>query len=207
MTTSRYRRLMWASTLMVALLATGVEGCTFSRAQSNAADLEQRVANLLPGTSKQPAFVVQVVRPRAGLPLGGLLPPKLFGVDAHLGCDSNTDGAEIRFAGEGRIEIRAEGWELLLTYDADGRVTPETYVVFDLVFEERQRRVRGRPSDPVAGRLRLARLEDGAELAGSFDITLAHCEDAETGESLGWPPRPLVLHGSFDRLPSTSAAP
>ena len=49
MTTSRYRRLIWASTLVVALLAPGVGGCTFSRAQINAADLEQRVANVVPG--------------------------------------------------------------------------------------------------------------------------------------------------------------
>jgi len=48
-TTSRYRRLIWASTLVVALLAPGVGGCTFSRAQINAADLEQRVANVVPG--------------------------------------------------------------------------------------------------------------------------------------------------------------
>ena len=49
--TSRYRRLIWASTLVVALLAPGIAGCTFSRAQINAADLEQRVANVVPGTT------------------------------------------------------------------------------------------------------------------------------------------------------------
>jgi hypothetical protein len=48
-TTSRYRRLTWASMLVIALLAPGVEGCTFSRAQINAADLERRVANVVPG--------------------------------------------------------------------------------------------------------------------------------------------------------------
>ena len=35
--------------MVVALLAPGVGGCTFSRAQINAADLEQRVANVVPG--------------------------------------------------------------------------------------------------------------------------------------------------------------
>ena len=44
-------------------------------------------------------------------------------------------------------------------------------------------------------------LEEASELAGSFDIELTHCEDAKTGTSLGWPPQPLILHGSFDRLP------
>jgi hypothetical protein len=38
-------------------------------------------------------------------------------------------------------------------------------------------------------------------MSGSFDIELSHCEDAETGTPLGWPPQPFILHGSFDRLP------
>ena len=48
-TASCYRRHSLVSMPVIALLALGVEGCTFSRAQSNAADLDQRVANLLPG--------------------------------------------------------------------------------------------------------------------------------------------------------------
>lgn len=52
MTTSRYRRLMWVSALVVALLAPGVAGCTFSRAQINVVDLEQRVANVVPGKTR-----------------------------------------------------------------------------------------------------------------------------------------------------------
>ncbi len=43
-----------------------------------------------PGTSSEPTFVVQVIRPLEGLPFGGLLPPELFGVDAKLGFDSAT---------------------------------------------------------------------------------------------------------------------
>ena len=37
---------------------------------------------------------------------------------------------------------------------------------------------------------------------GRFEIELPRCENAATGEALGWPPAPLVLHGSFDRLRS-----
>jgi hypothetical protein len=43
-------------------------------------------------------------------------------------------------------------------------------------------------------------LPESGELSGSFDIELARSEDADTGTPLGWPPQPLVLHGSFDRL-------
>ena len=49
--TTRRRRLIWTFILMVALLTPGLGGCTFSRAQINAADLEQRVANVVPGTT------------------------------------------------------------------------------------------------------------------------------------------------------------
>lgn len=47
---SRHRRPIWA--FAVALLLLGVEGCTFSRAQLNAADLEQRVAGVVPGRTR-----------------------------------------------------------------------------------------------------------------------------------------------------------
>lgn len=39
------------------------------------------------------------------------------------------------------------------------------------------------------------------EFSGNFEIELPICEDAETGQSLGWPPKPFILRGSFDRLP------
>jgi hypothetical protein len=162
---------------------------------------DRPVATIVPASSSGPAFVVQVVRPRLGLPLGGILPPQLFGLDAHLGFDSTSDGATIRSVGPGRVELGSDDWDLLLVFDGGGRVTSETEVVFDLVFEERLRRVRCRPGDPVVGTLNTVTRGESGEMSGSFDIELAHCEDAETGTPLGWPPQPLILHGSFDRLP------
>ena len=85
-------------------------------------------------------------------------------------------------------------------------MTPETQVVFELVFEERLRRVRCRPGDPAIGTLSTTVLAESGELSGSFDIELTRCDDANTGEALGWPPEPLLLHGSFDRLPLDAAA-
>jgi len=162
---------------------------------------DRPVATIVPASSSGPAFVVQVVRPRLGLPLGGILPPQLFGLDAHLGFDSKSDGANIHNVGPGRIEFGADDWVLLLVFDGDRRVTSETQVVFDLVFEDRLRRVRCRPGDPAVGTLNTIMLRESGELSGSFDIELVHCEDAETGTPLGWPPTSLILHGSFDRLP------
>jgi len=143
---------------------------------------------------------VQVIRPREGLPLGGLLPPELFGVDAQLGFDSETVGSR-HSIGQERIELNADGWELKLVFDSVGRVTAETEIVFELIFEDRNRNVRCRPSDPTIGTLKVIKLEESGELSGYFDVELSNCEDAETGKPLGWPPKPFILHGSFDRLP------
>lgn len=167
---------------------------------------DRPVATIVPGSSSGPAFVVQIIRPRLGLPLGGILPPQLFGLEAHLGFESTSPGASIGSVGAGRLELGADDWGLVLVVDSDGRVTPETQVVFELVFEERLRRVRCRPGDPAIGTLSTTVLAESGELSGSFDIELARCEDANTGKPLGWPPEPLLLHGSFDRLPLDAAA-
>ena len=162
---------------------------------------DRPVATIVPGSSPCPAFVVQIIRPRSGLPLGGILPPQLFGLEAHLGFESTSAGAYLGSIGSGRLEFGADDWNLILTLDAEGRVTRETQVVFELMFEERPRTVRCRPGDPVIGTLSTTALGGSVELSGSFDVELASCEDADTGEPLDWPPQPLVLHGSFDRLP------
>lgn len=162
---------------------------------------DRPVATVVPGSSAGPAFVVQIIRPRLGLPLGGILPPSLFGHESHVGFDSTSAGASIGVVGPGHLEFGADAWDLVLVFDADGRVDRRTEVVFELLFEERLRRLRCRPADPVVGTLRATTLAESAELSGSFDVELARCEYAETGEPLGWPPKPLVLHGSFDRLP------
>jgi hypothetical protein len=167
---------------------------------------DRPVAGIVPGSSPDPAFVVQIIRPRLGLPLGGLLPPQLFGFEAHLGFESTSAGASIGSVGPGRLELGADDWDLVLVLDADGRVTPETQVVFELMFEEHLRRVRCGPGNPAVGTLSTTALADSGELSGSFDVDLARCESADTGQPLGWPPVPLVLHGSFDRLPLDTGA-
>jgi hypothetical protein len=167
---------------------------------------DRPVATIVPASSSGPGFVVQIIRPRLGLPLGGILPPQRFGLEAHLGFESTSPGASIGTVGPGRLELGADDWDLVLVVDAEGRVTPETQVVFELVFEERLRRVRCRPGDPASGTLSTTVLAESGELSGSFDIELARCEDANTGKPLGWPTKPLLLHGSFDRLPLGAAA-
>jgi hypothetical protein len=39
------------------------------------------------------------------------------------------------------------------------------------------------------------------EFSGHFAVELATCENVQSGKALDWPPAPLTVHGSFDRLP------
>jgi len=162
---------------------------------------DRPVATIVPGSSSGPAFVAQIIRPRLGLPLGGILPPQLFGLEAHLGFDSASDGATVGHVSRRRLELGADDWELVVVLDGDGRLSRETHVIFGLVFEERLRTVRCWPGDPAVGTFSTTAMADSGELSGSFDVELARCADADTGTPLDWPSQPLVLHGSFDRLP------
>lgn len=162
---------------------------------------DRPVATIAPGSSSAPAFVVQVIRPRVGLPLGGVLPPGWFGVDAALVFDASSAGAEVRAVAPGRVALAAEGWSLELVFDEDGRALPGTRVEFSLVFEERTQRVVCSAGDPAEGSVETSLLDGGDALWGRFDVELPQCVYAQSGEPLGWPSSPLVLHGSFDRLP------
>ena len=161
---------------------------------------DRPVATITPGSSSEPTFVVQVIRPRLGLPLGGLLPPQVFGLEANLTFNSTSPGATVGSTGPRRIELAADNWEVVIVLDDEGRVSSETHAVFELMFEDRLRQVRCFPADPPVGTIDTTTSPTRDYISGSFDIELARCEDAVTGEPLGWPPKPLVLHGSFDRL-------
>ncbi len=158
------------------------------------------IATIIPGSSAEPSFAVQIIRPREGLPLGGLLPPHLFGVDAKLGFDSQSAKSSYTLEST-RLKLSGANWELLLVYDPMGQIQPDSEVVFDLLFENRSRRVRCKPSIPPVGTLERSEIASN-EFSGAFVIELPICEDAETGRSLGWPFKPLIMRGSFDRLPT-----
>ncbi|MGD9549217.1 MAG: hypothetical protein AB7V45_16955 [Candidatus Krumholzibacteriia bacterium] len=165
---------------------------------------DRPVATIEPGSSSGPAFVAQIIRPRLGLPLGGILPPGIFGFEGHLGFDSASPGAAVGRIEPGRLELRSDGWDVTIVLNGRGRVSPGTEAVFELLFENTIRKVRCRTADPAVGTFTMDPLSgDSGEVSGSFDIELPRCEDADTGTPLGWPPKPFVLHGSFDRLPST----
>jgi hypothetical protein len=165
-------------------------------------------------TSRGPSFEVRVERPRIDRFLYGILPTrlesKLLGVD-ELRFDHASRGARIGSVGHDRLELSADGWDLLIETDVEGRVAPGTRLVFPIEIAEKQWTLRCRPADRATGYLRITARAGSDVLDGRFLIELARCEDGKTGKILdteaggnpgdAWPSAPLTLRGSFHLLP------
>ena len=155
-------------------------------------------------TSRGPSFEVRVEKPRLARPLGGIFPTKLeaklFG-GGELRFDHASRGAQVGSVGHDRLELRADGWNLLIEADGEGRIAPGTHLVFPILLAERQRTLRCRPADGAVGYLHAAARAGSDHLDGRFLVELATCENAETGRAIEWPPAPLTLRGSFAGLP------
>lgn len=176
------------------------------------------VSDISQGTS----FEVHVERPRMDRFLGGILPTRLENklIGGELRFDHASPGARIGSVGQDRIELSAEGWDLLIEIDEEGRIAPGTRLVFPMELAEVKRTLRCRPADHPVGFLRTTpRASSGANdhrLEGSFLVELAKCENAETGKIIdteaggnpgqAWPSSPLTLRGSFSG-PATRPSP
>ncbi len=154
-------------------------------------------------TLRGPSFEVHVLRPPSALPLFGILPDSalpLFGVPSELGFDHASRGARIGSVGSDRLELGADGWDLAIETDGEGRIAPGTRLVFPLALAGKERRLRCRPADRATGYLHTTRAGTD-ELGGRFLVKLAICENARTGKVIEWPPAPLTVRGSFAGLP------
>jgi hypothetical protein len=167
---------------------------------------DELVGESVSDTSRGPSFEVRVVMPRLGLPLGGILPDSLVkkfdGTPRELRFDHTSRGAQIGSVGLDRLELRADGWDLFIETDGEGRVAPGTRLVFPLGLGGRQVRLSCRPADRAIGYLRTTTRASSDELGGSFLLELATCENAESGKTIEWPPAPLTVRGSFHGLPN-----
>jgi hypothetical protein len=157
---------------------------------------DEPVAATVSDTSGGPSFEVHVVRPRVALPLFGLLDD-----GQELRFDHTSRGAEIGSVRHDRLELSAEGWNLFIEIDSEGRVAPGTRLVFPIELGGRRVRMRCRPADPGVGHLNTTTLAGSDELGGRFIVQFATCENAESGKTTEWPPAPLTVRGSFNGLP------
>ena len=163
--------------------------------------------------SGAPSFEVNVEKPRMDRFLGGILP---MGVEAkliggELRFNHMSRGAKVGSVANDRLELSAEGWNLLIETDGKGGIGPGTRLVFPIEIAEKKWTLRCRPADRPVGFLDARTPAGSTGFAGRFLIEIAKCEDAETGEILdteaggnpgdAWPSDPLTLRGSFAGLP------
>lgn len=142
-------------------------------------------------------------------PFGGILPTgieaKLFG--GELRFNQASRGARMGSLGYDRVELSADGWDLLVETDGEGRVAPGTRVVFPIEIAGKQYSLRCRPATSATGYLHATTRAGSDVLDGRFVVELANCENAVTGKILdteaggnpgqAWPSSPLILRGSF----------
>ena len=163
---------------------------------------DEPVAASASHTSRAPLFEVHVVKPLINRPLFGLLPDGLFGLPPdELRFDQASHGAKIGSVEHDRLELSADGWELFIETDGEGRVAPTTRLVFPVEPADRQLRFRCRPAGQASGYLRTTTRPGFDELDGRFLVKLATCENVATGKVIEWPAAPLTVHGSFEGLP------
>jgi hypothetical protein len=198
------KRSVKASLLVIALaIVAGLVAFVVLRLRSH--DLDELVGESVLDTSQGPAFVVRVVMPRAGLPFGGILPDALVkkfdGTPRELRFDQTSSGAQIGNIGPDRLELRADGWDLSIETDGEGRINPGTHLAFPLGLGGRRLRLDCRPADRPTGYLHTTTHAGSDELGGRFFVELATCENAESGKTTNWPPAPLTVGGSFEGLP------
>ncbi len=176
---------------------------------SRPGDLDRPVAESASGTSEGTAFEVNVERPRMDRFLGGILPTSLEEklIGGALRFNHASPGARIGSIATNRLELSADGWDLLIETDGEGRITQGTRLVFPMEIAEKNYSLRCRPADQANGFLRTTTLSGSNALEGTFLVELAKCENAETGKILdteaggnpgdAWPSSPLTLRGSF----------
>lgn len=197
---------MKTSLIIIALALLACLGCLVWFG-SRPDEPDEPVGASVSETSRGPSFEVRVVMPRSALPLFGILPDrlvaKLDGTPRELRFDHTSRGAQIVSVEHDRLELRADGWELFIETDGEGRITPGTHLVFPTGLGGRRLRLDCRPADRATGSLSTTTRAGSDELSGRFLVELATCKNAESGKTINWPPAPLTVRGSFVGLPST----
>jgi len=125
---------------------------------------------------------------------------RLAGTPRELEFGPTSPGAAIGTVTPDRLELRADGWDLSLQTDRQGRIAPGTRLVFPLGLGGRHVTLRCRPKGPSTGYLRTTPRPGAGELGGTFLVKLAICENAASGKTPNWPPAPLTVQGSFAGL-------
>lgn len=149
-----------------------------------------------------PAFEVQVELPafnsgRAPWEIPGVI----LGYDHGPRFDQASPGARVGKTATDHIELSADGgWDLLIETDGEGRLTRETHVTFPVKLGGRPLNFNCRPADLTVGYLHTTTRTGSDELEGSFELTVATCQNVVSEKTAAWPYQPLTVRGNFAGL-------
>lgn len=165
--------------------------------------------------SRSSSFEVSVEKPRMDRFLFGILPSKIEAKlvgGGELRFDQTSRGAKVGSADRDRLELSADGWNLYIAVNGEGRITQQTRLVFPIEIAEKIWTLRCRPADQAKGYLRTTTRSGSDVLDGNFLVEFALCEDARSGKILdtetgarpgdAYPSFPFTLRGSFEGLPN-----
>jgi len=162
---------------------------------------EKSVTASVSTTSRGLSFDVNVEKPLLNRPFWELPAGFLGAPSRGPRFDHTAPGAHIRSVGPGRLELSADGWDLLIETDGKGGVASGTRLVFPIELAEKRRTLRCRPAAQPSGYLRTTTRAQSHALDGTFVVELANCVNADTGKPIDWPSSPLTVRGSFQGLP------
>ncbi len=130
---------MKTSLIVMALVALVLLACLVQLSSRP----DEPVPSSAPHTSRVPLFEVHVVKSRMNQPLFGLLPDGMFGLPpAEVRFDQTSPAAKIGSVEHDRLELSAEGWDLLIETGGKGGIASGTRLVFPIELAEKQRTLR-----------------------------------------------------------------
>jgi hypothetical protein len=147
-----------------------------------------------------PAFEVRVEMPL----LSGRPPWELPGVilgyiERGPRFDQASPGARIGNVTPHHLELSADGWDLLVEADSDGRIAPSTRLEFPVVLGGRPLRFRCGPAERAVGHLDTTPSAKSDKLDGSFLFELPNCKNPASGKTTAGQPV-FTIRGSFNGL-------
>jgi hypothetical protein len=114
-----------------------------------------------------------------------------------------SPGARIGNVGSNRVELSADGWELVIESNGQGRVSAGTRLVFSLTLPGRSPLgLNCRPAEPAEGHFNTTAHAGSDKIDGDFFLRLPQCKNAVSGKNTAGLPT-FTVRGSFKGLPQS----
>lgn len=183
--------------IIIAVVLLSVGAVLFRWRRDRVRASQVNAANVAGG----PAFEVNVEAPM----LSGRPPWEVPGVILGLSergpkFDQTSSGAKVINVGKDRLELNADGWNIFIVADGEGRIASGTHLQFPIKLGNRPLNFDCRPADHPSGHLTTSPSANSGEINGSFVVEVVTCINTKSGKTAAWPYEPLTIRGSFRGL-------